>query len=66
MLQRDPEMRTKYRATGVGMTMLANRLSWYFDFSGPSLAVDTACSSSLTTVHLACQSLRSGEVEMVC
>ncbi|WP_441349100.1 amino acid adenylation domain-containing protein, partial [Streptomyces sp. NTH33] len=40
---------------------VANRVSFFFDFTGPSLAVDTACSASLTAVHLACQSIRSGE-----
>ncbi|QWF85158.1 D-alanine--poly(phosphoribitol) ligase subunit 1 [Amycolatopsis sp. CA-230715] len=40
---------------------VANRVSHFFDFTGPSLAVDSACSSSLTAVHLACQSIRAGE-----
>ncbi|MDP0502025.1 MAG: SDR family NAD(P)-dependent oxidoreductase, partial [Verrucomicrobiota bacterium JB022] len=40
---------------------IANRVSAFFNFNGPSLAVDTACSSSLAAIHLACQSLRSGE-----
>ncbi|MDX3229221.1 amino acid adenylation domain-containing protein [Streptomyces sp. ME19-01-6] len=40
---------------------VANRVSHFFDFTGPSLAVDTACSASLTALHLACQSIRSGE-----
>ncbi|WP_412080952.1 amino acid adenylation domain-containing protein [Streptomyces sp. MCL20-2] len=40
---------------------VANRVSHAFDFAGPSLAVDTACSASLTAIHLACQSIRSGE-----
>ncbi|WP_341720552.1 SDR family NAD(P)-dependent oxidoreductase [Micromonospora sp. FIMYZ51] len=40
---------------------IANRVSYFFDFTGPSLAVDTACSASLTAIHLACQSIRSGE-----
>jgi polyketide synthase PksM/rhizoxin synthesis polyketide synthase/nonribosomal peptide synthetase RhiB len=40
---------------------IANRVSYLFDFTGPSLAVDTACSASLAAVHLACESLRRGE-----
>lgn len=39
---------------------VANRVSYFFDFDGPSMAVDTMCSSSLTAIHLACQSIRSG------
>lgn len=43
---------------------IANRVSHHFDFSGPSLALDTACSSSLTAIHLACQALRLGEIDV--
>ncbi|MEC3614235.1 type I polyketide synthase [Bacillus stercoris] len=42
---------------------IANRVSYYFDFHGPSIALDTMCSSSLTAIHLACQSLQRGECE---
>ncbi|MBV9490040.1 MAG: LLM class flavin-dependent oxidoreductase [Verrucomicrobia bacterium] len=40
---------------------IANRVSYFFDWSGPSMAVDSMCSSSLTAIHLACDSLRKGE-----
>ncbi|MDQ0059016.1 acyl transferase domain-containing protein [Paenibacillus harenae] len=41
---------------------IANRVSYFFHYSGPSMAVDTMCSSSLTAIHLACESLRRGEI----
>jgi myxalamid-type polyketide synthase MxaB len=53
-----------YATTGTGNCIAANRISYVFDFKGPSLAVDTACSSSLVAVHLACQSLWCGESSM--
>jgi phthiocerol/phenolphthiocerol synthesis type-I polyketide synthase C len=50
-----------YAGTGNAHSVAANRLSYLLDLRGPSLAVDTACSSSLVAIHLACQSLLSGE-----
>jgi acyl transferase domain-containing protein/thioesterase domain-containing protein len=50
--------------TGAALAIAANRLSYALDLRGPSMSVDTACSSSLTAVHLAVQSLRSGESEL--
>ncbi|KAN0092149.1 BcPKS8, polyketide synthase [Hyaloscypha variabilis] len=58
---RDTDTAPMYQATGCAQSLLSNRISYYFDFSGPSFTVDTACSSSLSALHLACQSLRSGE-----
>ncbi|AUX26449.1 uncharacterized protein SOCEGT47_070180 [Sorangium cellulosum] len=43
---------------------IPNRVSYFLNFSGPSLALDTMCSSSLTALHLACASLRSGDCKM--
>ena len=45
--------------SGGAMSIIANRLSYFLDLRGPSVAVDTACSSSLVAIHLACQSLRT-------
>ncbi len=42
---------------------IANRVSYFFDFSGPSIALDTMCSSSLTAIHLACKAIQRGECD---
>lgn len=60
----DPTLVDAYTGTGNAHSIAANRLSYILDLRGPSMAVDTACSSSLVAVHLACQSLRSGECDM--
>jgi acyl transferase domain-containing protein len=46
-----------YAVTGNLSSVVANRISYVFNFTGPSLSINTACSSSLVAVHLACQSL---------
>lgn len=55
---------SSHSATGMSTTIAANRLSYVFDFMGPSMVVDTACSSSLVAVHLACRSMHAGEAEI--
>ena len=53
--------REAWAGTGSALSIAANRLSYVFNFNGPSLAVDTACSSSLVAIHQALRSLRLGE-----
>ncbi|MDC0708732.1 beta-ketoacyl synthase N-terminal-like domain-containing protein [Stigmatella sp. ncwal1] len=55
---------TPYSSTGSIFSVAAGRISYVLGLSGPSLVVDTACSSSLQAIHLACQSLRTGECDM--
>lgn len=50
-----------YDATGNHQSIQAGRISYYFNLHGPSFAADTACSSGLYALHLAVQSIRSGE-----
>ncbi|KAK7952854.1 Male sterility- NAD-binding [Apiospora saccharicola] len=57
----DLESLPKYAATGTAASILANRISYFFNWTGPSMTIDTACSSSLIATHQAVQSLRRGE-----
>jgi acyl transferase domain-containing protein/thioesterase domain-containing protein/acyl carrier protein len=50
-----------HMGTGNALSIASNRLSYIFDFHGPSASVDTACSSSSLAIHLAVESLRRGE-----
>ena len=61
MAYRDEEQIDAYSALGNSYSVAPGRLSYFLGVHGPSIAVDTACSGSLVAVHLACQSLRSGE-----
>ncbi|WP_018295943.1 polyketide synthase Pks13 [Corynebacterium lubricantis] len=53
-----------YALTGTASSIIPNRISYAFDFRGPSMNVDTACSSSLVAVHHAVRALRDGEAEV--
>lgn len=64
LLYKNYDRLNSYSGTGTTMSITANRLSYLLDLQGPSMAIDAACSSSLVTVHLACQSLRSGESDL--
>lgn len=55
---------SKYRMTGTGEAILSNRISYVFDLKGASGTVDTGCSGSIVALHLACQTLRTGESRM--
>lgn len=61
MLLRDTDSIPTYHATGIHRSIIANRISYLFDWSGPSMTIDTACSSSLVALHQAVQALRSGK-----
>lgn len=49
---------------GASHASIANRISYFFNFHGPSLALDTMCSSSLTAIHMAAEEIRKGEIDM--
>lgn len=64
MLSKDLESYPKYTVTGTGNSILANRISYFFNLHGMSLTIDTACSSSLVCLHLANKLLLDDEAEM--
>ena len=63
VLRAASETADAYVGSGSAYSILANRLSYFYDFKGPSLSVDTACSSSLVALHEAIAALRLGDCE---
>ncbi|CAJ0553155.1 Ff.00g116670.m01.CDS01 [Fusarium sp. VM40] len=61
MVQKDIDALPMYAGTGTARSIVSNRLSYFFDWHGPSMTIDTACSSSLVAVHEAVRVLRSRE-----
>ncbi|KAI0424987.1 hypothetical protein F5Y09DRAFT_347142 [Xylaria sp. FL1042] len=61
LMTRDWDSYPTYASTGMGRSIMSNRISYFFDWHGPSMTIDTACSSSLVAVHQAVQTLLSGE-----
>jgi amino acid adenylation domain-containing protein len=51
-------------STDSSFSSIANRASYFFGLTGPSIALDTTCSGSMTALHLACEALKSGDAEM--
>ena len=64
ILARDLDATPRYLATGTPTCMSANRLSYFFNLSGSSMAVDTACSSTMAALHQAVRNLQHGDSKM--
>ncbi|KAI1107162.1 ketoacyl-synt-domain-containing protein [Jackrogersella minutella] len=60
---RDLDDSPMFDPTGNQGAFLAGRISYFFNLCGPTITVDTACSSSMHAIHMAVQSIRSGESE---
>ena len=64
MTSKDLEYYPKYNVTGTGASILANRISYFYNLHGPSVTIDTACSSSLVGFHMGNQSIRDNESDI--
>lgn len=59
-----PATAEAYAIMGSSNGIIANRVSYFYDFRGPSVTVDTACSSTLVAVHQAVRALRDGDADV--
>ncbi|MDL2279998.1 type I polyketide synthase, partial [Desulfovibrio sp. OttesenSCG-928-G11] len=62
--QDGPETIGMYSTIGASLAVLANRLSYVYDWHGPSQVAETACSSALVALHNACEALRAGHISL--
>ncbi|RDI61707.1 polyketide synthase Pks13 [Nocardia pseudobrasiliensis] len=59
-----PATAAAYGIMGSASSIIPARVSYFFDFRGPSVSVDSACSSTQVAVHGAVQALRNGEADL--
>ena len=52
-----------FAATAWSLAILSNRVSYFFDWSGPSMTIDTACSSTVVALDIAIAQLRAGQTQ---
>ncbi|KAK3363389.1 hypothetical protein B0T25DRAFT_39336 [Lasiosphaeria hispida] len=61
---RDSQTTAPDCATGNGIAIMANRISYFFDLQGTSQTIDTGCSASLVCVHQGVHNLRNGQSDI--
>ncbi|GKZ24039.1 type I Iterative Polyketide synthase (PKS) [Aspergillus brasiliensis] len=61
LASKDPQATDRYHVLGTGQFALSNRISYEYDFRGPSMTLQSACSGSMLALHEACQSIYSGD-----
>ncbi len=59
----DNNVYTGFAFTGLNLSVLAGRISYFLDLKGPAISIDTACSSSLAAISMACRSIVSNECD---